>query len=59
MTCHRVGYGYIFERISLMDAWMLAVSVIQWSLWINGHQSSFKWQQDVFKKKSLTDKICY
>lgn len=51
MTCHRVGYGYIFERISLMDAWMLAVSVIQWSLWINGHQSSFKWQQDVFKKK--------
>ena len=32
MTCHRViGDGCIWEGISLMNAWMPAVSASQWS----------------------------
>ena len=33
MTCHRViGDGYIWAGISLMNYWMPAVSVSQWSI---------------------------
>ena len=42
MTCHRIiGDGFIWQGISLMNAWMPAVSVGQWSIMVHTKKKKF------------------
>ena len=51
MTCHRViGDGWIWEGISLMDAWISAVPVEQWSI-IVCLKEKVEWRNNISLKK--------